>query len=110
MKTVISKKDGKKYFKTIAKCSGNADDFNAFIKGKIYWVRNVDASDNVDADKYCAVKGDFYNFADAQTHIDVLNMLHCSIPRETIPPYTSTYIYGLIVLKSQLKLILDYCD
>mgnify|MGYP000785280113 CR=1 FL=1 len=101
MKTVVSKLDKKKYYKTIAGFTTKADDRNSFIKGENYWVRNVDASDNVDSEKYCVIKGTFNCESDALAH---------ALYSNAINRYNGTYHFRLIVLKSVAKESLKYCD
>ena len=101
MKTTISKRDGKKYFKTIAKFSSSADARNAFIEGNNYWVRKADESDNIDVDTYCIIKGTFNNASDSMKY---------ALNRNAINKYEGTYYFKLIVPKNVASLVLNYCD
>lgn len=101
METAISKLDHKKYFKTYARFAASADDRYSFIEGENYWVRNVDEHDNVEADKYCIVKGTFNCAYDALAH---------ALDRNAINRYNGTYSFKVIVPKVCAKLALEYCD
>lgn len=102
MKKVISKRDKKTYFKTVAKFEANTDyEFFAFSTGEIYWVRKADSSDNVDPNEYVIIKGTFNNSADALNHL---------LDKNSINRYTGTYSLGIPVKKEIAKLVLSYVD
>ena len=104
MKKVISRKNGKTYYKTIANFSASANNRYAFYKGEIYWVRKAEKSDNNDTEKYVIVKGTFFSDSD---NWDVMKS---NDPITLHNGYNGTYVMDMRVKKSIVKNVLTYID
>lgn len=66
MKTVISKKDGKKYYICVAKFNaGIGNGVREVCEGERYQVRKATADDCNDFRNYCVVNGTFNDASDA---------------------------------------------
>lgn len=92
--------NGKKYYRTVANVSMNANRKNSFIKGKEYLVRSVEEIDGVNPDVYCIIRGTFDRpiFKDDDFYIR----------KKTYQTNSSSYIVDLTVRKDIAKEVLSY--
>ena len=104
MKKVVSKRNGKTYYKTVANFRASANNKYAFYNGETYWVRKADEFDQVDPEEFVMVKGTFF----CDLHYWELMFSHD--PVSLANGYNGTYVFDFPVKKSTVRNVLSYVD